>query len=63
MNCPHCQNELKLETLIDLVRQILAKMEHCPANGAQQVFDREFHRHPKQEQKTQVPSMALEDQP
>jgi hypothetical protein len=53
MRCPYCENELKLNTLIDLVRQILAKMEHCPANGAREIFDREFSREPKQEQETQ----------
>ena len=63
MRCPYCENELKLNTLIDLVREILAKMEHCPANGAREVFDKEFHRTPHQEQETQMPSMALEDQP
>ena len=50
MNCPHCQNELKLDTLIDLVREILAKVSHCPNNGIKEVFDKEFHREPKQEQ-------------
>jgi hypothetical protein len=44
MNCPHCDNELKLNTLIDLAREILAKVSHCPNNGIKEVFDKEFHR-------------------
>jgi len=44
VNCPHCENELKLNTLIDLVREILAKVSHCPNNGIKEVFDREFAR-------------------
>jgi hypothetical protein len=79
MNCPHCQNELKLETLIDLVREILAKVSHCPAGGSREVFDREFHRDETKNYightpvlkdgvfvgtgETQTPSMAFEDQP
>jgi len=63
MMCPHCEYELKLNTLIDLAREILAKVSHCPNNGIKEVFDREFHREPHQEQETQMPSMALEDQP
>jgi hypothetical protein len=47
MNCPHCQYDLKMNTLIDIAREILAKVSHCPNNGIKEVFDREFHREPK----------------
>jgi hypothetical protein len=32
---------------------IYERIKRCPAHGAQQVFDKEFHREPKQEQDTQ----------
>jgi hypothetical protein len=44
MTCPHCEYELKINTLIDLAREILAKVSHCPNNGIKEVFDREFAR-------------------
>ena len=61
MNCPHCESELKTNTIIDLLREILAKVSHCPNNGIKEIFDKEFHRGSHQE--TQLPSTALEDQP
>ena len=53
MNCPHCQNELRMNTIVDLLREILAKVSHCPNNGIKEVFDRALSREPKQEHEKQ----------